>query len=256
MNNYFIVSLLILTTLLSCSDSNQESSLAPQSGQNEANLAQTGKISQPKSILTQEDQASLTPDKIQSMLAEGNSRFMKGKVTHRDHTERIRKAVKGQYPKAVVLGCIDSRVPVEDVFDCGIGDIFVARVAGNFVNVDILGSLEYAGKVAGSKFLGVMGHEHCGAVKGTVANVQIGNITEMLQKIKPALDSAHKVYSGDQSVKNPEFVHLVAELNVRLNIERIRKESSVLRQMEKAGEIKMVGGLYDMDTGKVDFIIE
>lgn len=206
-----------------------------------------------EAVLTQEEQAALTPDRVIELLKDGNSRFVNGEVTLRNHKEQVRKAAVSQFPKAIVLSCVDSRVPVEDVFDRGIGDLFVARVAGNFVNTDILGSMEFACKVSGSKLILVMGHEHCGAVKGAIDQVELGNITDMLTKIQPAVDSFPD-YEADRSSANAEFVHLVAEKNVRLNLDRIRAESPILREMEAAGEIKIVGAMYDMDSGEVVFM--
>ena len=186
---------------------------------------------------------------------DGNQRFVLGTLTSRDHSKQVRQAALGQYPKAVVLSCIDSRIPVEDVFDRGIGDVFVARVAGNFENTDILGSMEFGAKVAGSKLVLVLGHEHCGAVKGAIDNVELGNITPMLKNIRPAVEHFTD-YEGDKSSENEEFVHMVAEQNVRLTIGDIREQSPILREMESEGEIMIVGGLYDMDTGLVTFIEE
>ncbi len=140
-------------------------------------------------VLTQEQQAALTPDLVIETLKAGNARFVVGVVTLRNHVEQVRRAARGQFPKAIILSCVDSRVPVEDVFDRGIGDLFVARVAGNFVNIDILGSMEFACKVSGAKLVLVMGHEHCGAVQGAVDQVELGNITGMLSKIQPAVMS-------------------------------------------------------------------
>ncbi len=141
---------------------------------------------------------------------------MEGELTARDHTEQIRKTVGGQFPKAVILSCVDSRVPVEDVFDKGIGDIFVARVAGNFVNEDILGSMEFGCKVSGSKVILVLGHEHCGAAKAAVDDVKLGNITAMLSKIRPAVEALE--YDGDRTSKNEEFVHMACESNITKTI--------------------------------------
>lgn len=203
-------------------------------------------------VLTADEQAALTPDVVITGLKEGNKRFVEGELTARDHTVQIRKTVDGQFPKAVILSCVDSRVPVEDVFDKGIGDIFVARVAGNFVNEDILGSMEFGCKVSGSKVILVLGHEHCGAVKAAVDDVKLGNITAMLSKIRPAVESV--VYDGDRTSKNAEFVHLVCESNVRKTIQDIRTKSPILKEMEDQGEIKIIGGVYDMDTGEVDFL--
>lgn len=203
-------------------------------------------------VLTKDEQDALSPDMVIQSLKEGNGRFMRNDLTARDHSAQVRKSVKAQYPKAIILSCVDSRVPVEDVFDRGIGDIFVARVAGNFVNEDILGSMEFACKVSGSKLVLVLGHEHCGAVKAAVDDVKLGNITPMLTKIRPAVESIE--YDGERTSKNPEFVHMASESNVRNTIDKIRKDSPILKEMEEAGAIKIVGAVYDMDDGSVDFL--
>ena len=203
-------------------------------------------------VLSKEEQDALTPDMVIQSLKEGNERFMRNDLTARDHSAQVRKSVKAQYPKAIVLSCVDSRVPVEDVFDRGIGDVFVARVAGNFVNEDILGSMEFACKVSGSKLVLVMGHEHCGAIKSAIDDVKLGNITAMLSKISPAV--AAVAYDGERNSKNQAFVHKVSESNVRNTIEEIRKKSPILKEMEENGEIKIVGALYDMDNGKVTML--
>lgn len=205
-------------------------------------------------VLTKAEQDVLTPDMVIQSLKEGNERFQRNDLTARDHSALVRQSVKAQYPKAIVLSCVDSRVPVEDVFDRGIGDIFVARVAGNFVNEDILGSMEFACKVSGSKLILVMGHEHCGAVKSAIDDVKLGNITPMLAKIRPAVELVD--FEGDRTSKNQAFVHDVSESNVRHTIERIRNESPILKEMEDKGEIKIVGALYDMDNGKVNILSE
>ncbi len=205
-----------------------------------------------ETVLTKAEQDALTPDMVIQSLKEGNERFMQNDLTARNHSSQVRKSVKAQFPKAIVLSCVDSRVPVEDVFDRGIGDVFVARVAGNFVNEDILGSMEFACKVSGSKLILVMGHEHCGAVKAAIDDVKLGNITPMLTKIRPAVDLVK--YDGDRTSKNQEFVHMVSESNVRNTIEKIRSDSPILKEMEDNGEIKIVGALYDMDNGKVDIL--
>lgn len=203
-------------------------------------------------VLTKEEQDALTPDMVIQSFKEGNDRFMRNDLTARDHSEQVRKSTNAQYPKAIVLSCVDSRVPVEDVFDRGIGDIFVARVAGNFVNEDILGSMEFACKVSGSKLILVLGHEHCGAVKAAVDDVQLGNITPMLAKIRPAVESVD--YTGDRTSENPEFVHMVCESNVRNAMDQIRQRSPILKEMENQADIKIVGAIYDMDSGKVSFL--
>jgi len=204
-------------------------------------------------ILTQKEQEALKPDEVVQLLKEGNRRFVSGTLTCRDHSAQVRKAANGQFPKAMILSCVDSRVPVEDVFDRGIGDIFVARVAGNFENTDILGSMEFATKISGAKLILVLGHEHCGAVKAAIDQAQLGNITEMLKNIAPAVKSLSD-YRGKQSSSNPEFVHLVAERNIQLTMEDIRKRSPILKDLEAKGKLKIVGAVYDMDTGKVEFL--
>jgi carbonic anhydrase len=204
-------------------------------------------------VLTQEEQAKLTPDAVLKLLKEGNGRFVAGELTTRDHSAQVRAAAEGQFPKAMILSCVDSRIPVEDVFDRGIGDVFVARVAGNFENTDILGSMEFACKVSGAKLILVLGHEHCGAIKAAIDGVVLGNITPMLENIKPAVDAV-SYYTGDKTSANPEFVHLVAEKNVQLTIENIRKGSTILDEMVDAGELRIVGGLYAMDSGKIEFL--
>ena len=204
-------------------------------------------------VLTKEQQDELTPASVIKTLRDGNSRFVAGQVTVRNHKAQIRKAAASQYPKAIVLSCVDSRVPVEDVFDRGIGDLFVARVAGNFVNPDILGSMEFACHVSGAKVILVLGHEHCGAVKSAIDDVKLGNITEMLAKVMPAVEQTPG-FENDRTSKNVAFVHAVAERNVKLTIDRIRAESEILRQMEEDHSIAIVGALYDMDNGTVSFL--
>lgn len=205
--------------------------------------------------LTREERDKLTPDDVLQSLKEGNERFASGTLTTRDHTERVRQAALGQHPKAVILSCLDSRIPVEDAFDRGIGDVFVARVAGNFENTDILGSMEFGCKVSGSKLILVLGHEHCGAIKGAIDGVELGNITAMLENVSPAVEHFAD-YAGEKSSENDEFVHMVAEQNVLLTIADIREKSPILKEMESKGEIKIVGGLYNMDTAQVTFLDE
>jgi carbonic anhydrase len=200
-------------------------------------------------VLSKQEQDALTPDQVIKSLKEGNVRFTNNDLTKRDHSKQVRNSTLSQFPKAIVLSCVDSRVPVEDVFDRGIGDLFVARVAGNFVNEDILGSMEFACKISGSKLILVMGHEHCGAIKAAIDDVKLGNITSMLGNIKPAAESIQ--YAGERTSKNEEFVHIVCESNVKNTIDQIRINSPILKEMEANGEIKIVGSVYDMDNGKV-----
>lgn len=204
------------------------------------------------SITDKEKQAKLTPREVLHDLTAGNERFVSKRMQERDLMEQMKKTSGGQWPKAVVLGCIDSRVPVELIFDQGLGDLFVARVAGNFENTDILGSMEYSCKVAGSKLVLVLGHESCGAVKAACDNVELGNITSMLGHIKPAVEASKA--PGERNSGNADFVAQVVENNVRLTIERIRKGSTVLKEMEEKGEIMIAGGVYSISTGKVTLL--
>ncbi len=196
---------------------------------------------------TKETQAQITPQIAHQMLVDGNQRFVANKKASRNLSEQIRDTSEGQYPFAAVLSCIDSRVPAEIVFDQGIGDIFSARVAGNIVNEDILGSLEYSCKVAGSKLIVVLGHTKCGAVTAACKHVELGNITALLSKIKPAVEKVNKEVT-------PDSIEETAIVNVALSIESIRKESPILAEMESQGEIQIVGASYDVGTGKVHFI--
>ena len=203
-------------------------------------------------IVDKEQQEKLTPKEILDGLMAGNQRFVDKNMHERDYMAQMKKTSGGQWPKAVVLGCIDSRVPVEIVFDQGVGDLFVARVAGNFENTDILGSMEYSCKVAGSKLVMVLGHESCGAVKAACDNVELGNITAMLEHIKPAVEASKT--DGERNSGNPGFVASVVENNVRGTVERVRKGSPILREMEENGEINIVGGVYSISTGKVTLL--
>ena len=204
-------------------------------------------------LLTKEAQDKLTPYQVLAEFKDGNERFRKGIETHRDHSEQVRNYESGQYPKAIVLGCIDSRVPVEDVFDQGIGDLFVGRVAGNVVNEDQLGSMEYACKVAGAKLVMVLGHEHCGAVKSAIDDVKLGNITALLTKIKPAILKSQD-FTGEKTSKNEAFVKHVCENNVRNTIEQIRAKSPILKEMETKGQIKIVGAYFDLSDSSLEFV--
>jgi len=203
-------------------------------------------------IITKLEQEALTPDETLSDLIEGNNRFTSDNFHSRDYNALKVSATVGQYPKAVILSCVDSRVPVETVFDQGIGDIFVARVAGNFENKDILGSMEYACKIAGSKLVFVMGHESCGAVSAACDGIELGNITHLLSNIKPAVEAVKT--EGRRDSTNKKFVHDVVEKNVRLTMERVREKSPILKDMEFKGDIKIVGGVYSLQSGKVELL--
>jgi carbonic anhydrase len=221
-----------------------------EANKNELDKAQNSPVKSVKTILSAEERAKLTPDQILQDFMEGNERFRNNNLTHRDHSEQIRKSAFGQYPKAVVISCLDSRVPVEDVFDQGIGDIFVGRIAGNFVNQDLLGSLEFACKVAGAKLIIIMGHQHCGAVIGAIDDVRMGNLTATLSNIKPAVKMSQD-YKGSMTSGNEEYVRLVAENNVRHAISTIRTGSPILKEMEEKGEIKIIGLFYTLTKGEL-----
>nr|WP_321245486.1 carbonic anhydrase family protein [uncultured Psychroserpens sp.] len=204
--------------------------------------------------ITKDVQVAMTPNNVLQDLLEGNNRFVGGNSQTTDNSALVNQTTGGQFPKAVVLSCIDSRVPVETVLDQAIGDIFVARVAGNFENVDILGSLEYSCNVAGSKLILVLGHESCGAVKAACDGVELGNITAMLDNIMPAVRKSADEVEGEANSSNKAFVAKTVENNVRLTIERIREKSQILTEMEDNGEIQIVGGVYSLHTGKVEML--
>lgn len=203
-------------------------------------------------IITKSEQNEMTPDQVLNDLLSGNERFVTDKLNQKSNKSLVESATGGQNPKAIILSCVDSRVPVETVLDQAIGDIFVSRVAGNFENTDIIGSMEYACKVAGSKLVFVIGHESCGAVSAACDGVELGNITSMLENIKPAVNGVD--VEGEKSSKNPDFVQAVVEKNVELTMNRIREKSSILNEMEANGEIKIVGGVYSLKTGKVEML--
>jgi carbonic anhydrase len=196
--------------------------------------------------LTKEIQSTITPEEAIARLKEGNQRFSDNGMVSRKYMEQVQTTSEGQAPFAVVLGCIDSRVPNEIIFDQGIGDIFSTRVAGNIINEDILGSLEYSCKVAGSKLIVVLGHTKCGAVTSACKSVELGNITALLKKITPAVNSV----GGEATEENIEKVSLK---NVALSVEQIRAESPILSEMEREGEIKIIGASYSVETGSVTF---
>ena len=203
---------------------------------------------------TSETQSAMTPDTALQALKDGNQRFVNKQGAERDLMTQVSQTASGQYPFATILGCIDSRVSAELVFDQGVGDIFSARVAGNFVNEDILGSMEFACKLAGTKLVLVLGHTACGAVKGACDHARLGNLTALINKIEPAVDAVAEPQDESQrNSGNIDFVNAVAKKNVEMTISDIREKSEVLADMEKAGEIKIIGGMYDIATGVVDF---
>ncbi len=205
-------------------------------------------------VITAEDQENLTPEAILASFKEGNERFTENNLTPRNYQAQVVATTSAQYPKAVVLSCIDSRVPVEKVFDKGVGDIFVARVAGNTVNPDILGSIEYGAAVAGSKLVVVLGHEACGAVKAAIDKADLSdNADVLLGRVQPAID-AIEGYASDRTSKNAQFVDEVVNKNVEYTINEMKVKSPVLKGMVDKNEIMVVGAYYDLDTGKVTFV--
>jgi len=203
---------------------------------------------------TKDSQAAVSHSDALRLLKDGNHRFLSNSSINRSFNKQIDLTSTGQYPFAAIVSCIDSRIPTEIVFDQGIGDIFNARVAGNFVNTDILGSLEFACKLAGSKLIVIMGHTSCGAVKGACDHAKLGNLTAMLDNITPAMVEVKTAKGVDRSSKNLDFVNKVAVQNVHLTIAKLKAGSPVLNEMIDAGEIAVVGAMYDVKSGKVSFI--
>ena len=203
---------------------------------------------------TKEQQIAMTPESAIQRLKDGNSRFTKNKNFSRDLTSEVKQTSTGQNPYATVLHCIDSRVSAELIFDEGIGDVFSVRIAGNFENEDILGSMEFACKLAGTKVIVVLGHTACGAVKGACDDAKLGNLTALISKLKPAVEAVTEpVDTSKRNSGNIDFVNNVAEKNVYMTIENIREKSPVLKEMEDNGEIKIIGAMYDIKDCSVTF---
>ena len=202
--------------------------------------------------LTKEQRDRMTPGEVLDALRQGNERFRAGKMVSRDYRDQQKSSAAGQFPSAVVLGCIDSRAPAEIVFDSGIGDTFNARIAGNVVNDDLLGSLEFACAVAGAKVILLFGHTACGAIKGAIDDVEMGNLTGLLARVKPAITAT--TFDGAKSSKNAAYVDAVARTNVVLGLDNIRRRSPILADLEKKKSIQIVGGMYDLVTGIVEFL--
>ncbi len=202
--------------------------------------------------LNKELQSAITPRKALEILKEGNNRFINNLKAHRNLLEQINETRDGQWPFATILSCIDSRTSAELIFDQGLGDVFSVRIAGNIVNTDILGSMEFACKVAGSKLIVVLGHTKCGAVKGACDHVEMGNLTELLSKIQPAVYQ-EKTTTENRTSSNATFVENVAEINVKRNVKNIIERSFVLEQMIENGEIGIVGAIHNIETGNVSF---
>jgi carbonic anhydrase len=202
--------------------------------------------------LTKEMQSDLTPQKAIQLLKDGNQRFVSNLKFNRNLLQQVNETSDGQHPLAFILSCIDSRTSAELIFDQGLGDVFSCRIAGNILNKDILGSMEFACKVAGSKVVVVLGHTKCGAIKGACDDVKLGNLTNLLEKLKPAVD-AETTEKENRTAANSVFVEKVAQLNVHLIMQEIPKRSQVIAEMLDKGEIAIIGGMYDVETGIVDF---
>lgn len=203
--------------------------------------------------LTKAQRDQMSPDQIIAAAKRGNERFRSGVRKNRNYLNEQKASASGQYPAAVLLSCIDSRAPAEVIMDLGLGDIFNCRIAGNIANPDILGSMEFACKLAGAKVVLVMGHTACGAIKGAIDNVKLGNLTGLLDKIQPAVQATS--FSGERSSKNYAFVDAVARTNVQMTVDNIRKNSAVLTELERGGTIKITGAMYNLDTGALEFFV-
>jgi len=202
---------------------------------------------------TKETQEILTPDLIIDILKKGNQRFVNNIKAHRNLLEQVNETSTGQFPFAAILSCIDSRTSAELIFDQGLGDIFSIRIAGNILNEDILGSMEFACKIAGSKLIVVLGHTNCGAIIGACDDIKLGHLTILVNKIKPSIEIETETES-DRNGKNIKFVENVSVNNVKLTVEGIRRRSPILSEMEREKKIKIIGGMYDVETGIVKFL--
>lgn len=205
-------------------------------------------------VQTKESQAAITPTIARQLLEEGNQRFVNGSTVERDYRQQVSATASGQHPFAVVLSCMDSRVPTEIVFDQGIGDIFNIRIAGNILNEDILGSLEFGCHVVGAALIVVLGHTSCGAIKGACDRAQLGSLTQMLEKIRPAIELTQAAPDEDRSSANADYVNRVTVNNVRMTCERITDESQALSDLQREGRLGICGALYDVESGRVEFL--
>lgn len=241
MKNLFFSAVAVCAAVLTASCNQQQASV----NTSEAEVAETH-------VLHAQDVEPLSPDSVIALLKEGNAAFVEHHTHNRDAVAQLKESSRdGQHPLAIVLSCIDARVPVEILFDKGVGDIFVTRVAGNVVSGDILGSMEYACEHSGSKVVVVMGHKQCGAVHSACAGVQAGNMTDMLAKIKPAID---ELKNDSTNLEDADFQDLVARENALNMVDAVRAGSEILTEMEKEGKIKVVAALFDLKTGMVEFL--
>ena len=218
--------------------------------------AETAQMPEPVSeVLTEAAQAALTPDQVLEQLKEGNQRFVEGRLTPRDYNAQAAATAAGQYPKAAILGCVDSRVPPEIIFDQGIGDLFVGRVAGNFENEDLLGSLEFATAVSGTPLIVVLGHTSCGAIKGAVAGVELGNLTAMLDHFDEVLAQVREIQAlGTVDPEEAALIEAAIVENVRRTMADILESSEVISGLVESGDLGVVGGVYDLATGQIEWL--
>lgn len=200
---------------------------------------------------TKQQQEQLSPKEIKKLLVAGNERYLSGKLKEKDFLQEIKETAAGQFPHTAILGCVDSRVNAEQIFDMGIGDIFDTRIAGNVISEDVLGSLEFCCELAGSKLILVLGHTNCGAVTAACKDAKCGHVTQLLEKIKPAVN---KVLQSVEDITSSDAVNKVVQENVYHSISEIRAKSTILNGLEKEGKIEIIGGIYDIHTGKVVFI--
>ncbi|MGK7369941.1 MAG: carbonic anhydrase family protein [Candidatus Halalkalibacterium sp. M3_1C_030] len=217
----------------------------------ESSNQQASEATEPQ-VFTQEMQAEITPDEALDKLKAGNERFVSGNLKYKDYRKQFEETAEGQYPHSTVFACIDSRSAAEQFLDVGIGEIFKVRIAGNTVSEDVLGSMEFATQVAGSKVLAVIGHTNCGAVKGAIDNAELGHLTGLVNKIKPAIEEVPDSVQPRTS-SNKEFVNAVTKNHIQNVLDEIQNRSEVIRKQVESGSIKLVGGMYDLSTGEVTF---
>ena len=244
--------LIVIALVTSCN--NSKDNTTKEQTEKDTTKSSTAHASR-EHVLTSAEQKTLTPDQVIEDLEKNNEHYVQNHLTANDYIGMMHSSAQGQYPEAFILSCIDSRVPVEEVFDKAIGDVFVGRVAGNFVDEDMLGSMEYGCKVSGAKLIVVLGHESCGAIKAAIEHEKLGNITAMLEKIKPALEMS-KDFAGEKTVQNHAYVERVVKDNIMNTIHTIPLKSPVLKEMLDKGEIKIVGAYYSFETGEVSFLNE
>ncbi|MDX1601927.1 MAG: carbonic anhydrase family protein [Salinimicrobium sediminis] len=251
-----LLTYIFLTALLftSCGETGESNEPVEETQDTEVTINNNEQEQPVDRVLTAEERNALTPDDVVAEFHEGNTRYIKDSLTLRDRQTRIAQTGEAQNPKGMVLSCIDSRVPVEEIFDQGLGDLFVGRIAGNFADTEMLGSMEYATKVAGSKVLVVLGHKNCGAVKSAIEGVELGNITALLDHIEPAIAITDGFPEDQRSIKNEDYVNAVIKNNVRHTIEEMREKSPIIAELENNGDIKILGAFYDVSNGTVEFL--